>query len=81
MLVTLQVLLMILMKIQVFCDVLIRLLLQTFQKHLHHTSSVSKRFRTVVTRSQDSTIFQLPHPEDGDSTVPRTVAKHTATSS
>jgi len=30
---------------------------------------------------QDSNIFHVPHPEDGDSTVPRTVANHTATSS
>ena len=32
-------------------------------------------------KRQDSTIFQLPHPEDGGSTVPRTVADHTLTSS
>lgn len=30
---------------------------------------------------KDNTIFQLPHPEDGDSTVLRTVAQRTATSS
>ena len=45
-------------------------------KHLQ-CQRISERFHT----RQDSTIFHLPHPEDADSMVLRTVVNHTATSS
>jgi len=56
MLVTFWALRMMLTKIQVFCYVRIRLLLQTFRKHFNHVSSVSKQFNTVVTRAK-TTLF------------------------
>jgi len=50
---------MMLTKIQVFCDVQIRLLLQTFRKHFHHASPVSKKFRTVVTLAKTALLFNF----------------------
>jgi len=51
---------MVLTKIQVFCDVQIRLLLQTFRKHFHRVSSMSKQFKTDVTRAKTALFFNFP---------------------